>query len=371
MLPAISYKFAIAFFALLTLVSPAFAADRLILRNLDIILDRTVTQIDEDGIELDAARPRGTSHLTWDEIERGTVALDQAKFNRLLAELGPPLYRVRQRLKTGDYEALAEPAEQLYPLFAARKSQTAYMVCQAVMWSRMAAGQREAAVEPYLRCFEILRSGRAKLTQLPGLRRLAVEPKSAITTDLLPVWFDAAASKAALPVVHEAIRGMNQPRPEGVYIYYATLALAAGETAESERVMRLFRGDEPLAAQWRDIVLAQQEVLAGAPGPNIHGLQTAVSNFAPASRPAALYWLGRAHLQSPDASVVRDGVLELLTLPAAHATTDPHLAAAALFHAAEALDKLKDTKGSAALRQELAAQFGNTPFGAKDRPRER
>src|SRR5690349_12003618 len=96
------------------------SADRLILRNLDIILDRTVTALDEDGLVLDAPRAGGGNRITWDEIERGKVALDQARFDALLSELGPPLYRIRQRLKIGDYVAASEPAELLYEKFSRR-----------------------------------------------------------------------------------------------------------------------------------------------------------------------------------------------------------------------------------------------------------
>ena len=200
-----------------------------------------MVEIDEDGLRLDAPLASGSDRLTWDRIERGTVALDQPKFDKLLAELGPPLYRIRQRLRIGDYEALLEPSEQVYQQLAARRSQTAYMVCQALMWSRLAAGRREAAVEPYLHCCELLRSGSIRPADLPGERRLAIDPGTALSSELTPVWFDAAAAKAALPEVQQAIRGMTQPRPEGVYVYYATLALAAGEPAEADRVLASLR----------------------------------------------------------------------------------------------------------------------------------
>src|SRR3954470_16967408 len=95
-------------------------ADRLILRNLDIVTDRTVTAFDEDGLVLDGAREGGTDRITWDEVERGKIALDQPRFDKLLADLGAPLYRIRQRLKVGDYNAAREPAELLYPSFAER-----------------------------------------------------------------------------------------------------------------------------------------------------------------------------------------------------------------------------------------------------------
>src|SRR3954452_18917817 len=160
----------------LVLLGPAaaYAADRLILRDLDIITDRTVTALDEDGLQLDRAREGGGDRVTWDEVERGRVAMDQPRFDKLLAELGTPLYRIRQRLKVGDYEAAGEPAELLYPRFAERKSQTAYLVCQATMGARVARAKREAAVEPYLHCYELLRSKAAVVDKLPGNRPLQV-----------------------------------------------------------------------------------------------------------------------------------------------------------------------------------------------------
>ena len=214
---------AAALLASLTLANSAHSADRLILRNLDILIDRTVTALDEDGLRLDSPQKNGRDRLTWDEVERGVVTLDQARFDALLKELGPPLYRIRQRLKIGDYEALSEPAELLYPRYASRQGPTAYMVCQATMWSRMALNRREAAVEPYLRCYELLRAGSAS----------------------------------------------------------------------------------------------------------------------------------------------RDGTLALLTLPAEYGRTQPDLAAAGLYHAAAALDKLKDDRGANAVRYELTANYASTQYAAR------
>jgi hypothetical protein len=341
-------------------LAPALAADRLILRNLEIITDRAVLSLDEDGIVLNAAGPGGSDRLMWSQIERGKIALDQQRFDQLLGELGLPLYRIGQRLKVGDYEALAEPAELLYPRFSQRKSQTAYLVCQATMWSRLAAGRREEAVEPYLRCFELLRSGAARSASLPGSRRLQADPATAVSPELVPVWFDAAAASSALPGLQEVIRAMSQPRPQGVYIYYVSLALAAGDQAEAERVMGSLRGESAAIAAWRDLLSAQQEMIAGAPGAAVRRLRTASGELPQAGHLAALYWLGLADAQSSDETACRDGILALLTLPAAYGDEQPELAAAGLYHAAAALAKLKDERGAAALRNELTTRYAGT-----------
>jgi hypothetical protein len=364
------------------------AADRLILRNLDILTDCTVTALDEDGLVLD--RPfQDRGRITWDEVERGRVALDQPRFDKLLAELGQPLYRVRQRLKIGDYQAAGEFAERLYPRFAERKSQTAYLICQATMWSRLAAGQREGALEPYLRCYELLRSHSATggnlPGSLPGSRRLKTDAATAISPEILPVWFDAAAAKAALPAVEQAIRSLPPPRAEGVYIYYASLAIAAGQLEEADRVLPLVTSQEHGLPAWRDVVLAEREAAAFSAGEAALSsgeaalssgeatarLRLALTDLAPDCRAAALYTLGQADLLSPAADTERDGLLALLTLPAAYGREQPELAAAGLYRAAEALVKLKDDTGAAAVRRELAHHYAGTWFGAKLRTQRR
>src|SRR5205807_7500840 len=119
---------------------------------------------------------------------------------------------------------------------------SAYLVCQATMWSRVASGRREAAVEPYLRCYELLRSRIASSGSLPGTRRLKTDSATAISPELAPVWFEREAAKAALQPVQQAIRDLAQPRPVGAYVYYGTLAVAAGETPEVERMLPLLQG---------------------------------------------------------------------------------------------------------------------------------
>ncbi len=348
------------------LAASANSSDRLILRNLDIITDRTVTALDEDGLTLDASRTGGSNHITWDEVERGKVALDQARFNALLADLGPPLYRIRQRLKIGDYLAASEPAEQLYERFAVRKSQTAYLVCQAAMWSRVASGRREAAVEPYLRCYEMLRFRAASGGSLPGSRRLKADPATAISPELAPVWFEAAAAKAALQPVQQVIRDLAQPRPVGAYVYYATLALAAGETAEVERILPLIQGANDADA-WQALIRAQREATSDSHGPSVEQLRLQRDALPPLCRPTALLVLGLADVQSMNEKICRDGLLSLLELPAIYGTEQPELAAAGLYHAAMTLDKLKDAKGAAAVRRELATRYSGTHFGATRR----
>jgi hypothetical protein len=341
------------------------AADRIILRNLELVADKTVLSVNEDGARLDGKRLGSGDLIPWDEIERGRVreAL-QPSFDEYLKELGPPLYRLRQRLKIGDHDGLHETAEKVYPRFASRQSQTAYLVCQATMWGRLARGKREAAVEPYLRCLELLRSGAAKEGLLPGARRLAGGPDVPYCLDLAPLWFDAAAAKQALPGVQEAIQNMAAPRPDEAYLYYISLAFAAGDIPAAQKVLPAVQGTAPLAAELRDVLLAQQEVQTKQPGAALAGLESRLGKLHPANRLLAHFWLGSWHAAGDEAAQ-RDAVLDFLTVAALAEARDAELAAAGLYHALQILDKLKDTAAATAVRRELLAKYRETAQGKR------
>lgn len=336
-------------------------ADRIILRNLKIIDGPKVTSFDEDGAKLDDGRVVG-----WDDIEKARVADDQqARFDTLLKELGDPLFRIRQRMRVGDYKDLAPHAEALYPRYAERQSPTGYLVKQATMWSRIATGRREAALEPYCRCFEYLRTPRDPKNLLPGDRRLQFDPQTAMSASLAPVWFDAAAAKAALPSVYASITAMSRPRPEGAYVYFATLALAAGDAATADRVLVAIKSEAGPIHELREIVAVQRELLTGKPGPAAAVLDAQLADISRENQPLALYWLGRAQLDSTDLETRQRGLVRLLRIPALYGSQAPEVAAAALFQGIEVLKELDDVRGSVALRNELLVRYGQTYFAAQ------
>lgn len=338
-----------------------FAADRIVLRNLDIISDKTVAGFDEDGVRLD-----DLSLITWDQIERGKIAPEnQAAFDQMLQDLGTHLYRIRQRLTVGDYRDILPHAEAVYPRYVGRKSETAYMVFQALMWARLAVGHREQAVEPYLRCCAYLKSTASPKVSLPGDRRLRYDSATGMTPELQPVWFDAEAAKSSLAGVFRAVAEMQPPRPEGTRVYYGTLALAAGESESAIRVLSGIEDEHPAMIQLRDIAMAQHEVTIGESGAAIGKLEQNLDKFAPANKPLAVYWLGKSKLQSDDGRVRREGILQLLHLPAVYGKQFPELAAAGLYEAMQAFATANDEDSRAAVRRELLDRYGQTYHAAK------
>lgn len=336
-------------------------AERIVLRNLDVVSGKTVAGFDEDGVRMDDG-----SLITWDGIERGQVATsEQAAFDRMLQELGTPLYRIRQRLTVGDYAGLLDHAEALYPRYVNRNSQTAYMVIQSLMWARLSVGRREESVEPYLRCYAYLRSTADKKVVLPGTRRLQLDLETGMSPELAPIWFDAESAREVLPTVLQAITDMPAPRPEGTRVYFGTLALAAGDVERGVTVLRGIEGRHPLLAELRDIAGAQLEVANGQPGPAVNSLTNRLNEMSAANKPLAIYWLGIAQLLSDREQVQREGVLQLLHLPAIYGKQSPELAAAALYRTMRVFNTWQDDPAQSAIRRELLGQYGQTYYGAK------
>jgi hypothetical protein len=344
-------------------------ADRIVLRNLTVISDKTVASFDEDGIRF--AEGGG---VAWDEVERGTVAADkQAAFDTMLKDLGEHLYRIRQRLGVEDYQGLLAHAEAVYPRYRQRQSETAYLVCQAVMWGRLAQRRREEALEPYLHCYELLRAAQGKPLKLPGERTLQVDLETGLSPELLPVWFDSQAAAKVLDEVFQTISKMNKPLPDGARVYYATLALAAGDDAKAMSVLRGFAPASPAVEQLREIALAQREVAAGQSAAAVANVESKLNQLSPIAKPVALYWIGRAKIIAADERTRQEGMLQLLRIAAVYGEQHPELAAAGLFHTMEGLAATSGAAQSAAVRKELLDRYGQTYYAAraKEQPAEK
>ena len=86
----------------------------------------------------------------------------------MLAELGLPLLRIRQRMKTEDYRGAAGPADELLPKYLGRPSDTAFVVTLAATWGRIASGRQEEALVPYLYCLEWIKRRQGRQYPLAG-----------------------------------------------------------------------------------------------------------------------------------------------------------------------------------------------------------
>ena len=345
----------IAAILVVTMSQEIQAVDRVVLRNLDIVSGKAVTSFDEDGVIIDQGRP-----ITWDQIERGILAEKQADFDKMLKEIGEPLYRIRQRLQVEDYASCLSHAEKIYPRFSERRSPSAYMVAQSLMWARIATGQREKALIPYFRCYEMLRQIDTSKVPIPGDRRLQFDKNTALTPELLPIWFHPQAAKAALPQVTTSLRTLSKPLPTGARIYYATLSLAAGDRERAQTLLNGLTSDKPEIKQLRELLLTQMDVTPSTQPNAVVRFKNLLPQLDASNRVLGMYWLGVAQTMGSISEEQQDGILQLLRIPAMYADTYPDMAAAALHTAMTTLEKNQDTPSSKALRKELLSRFGNT-----------
>ena len=341
------------------------AADRIILRSLDIVTDKSVTSFNEDGVRLDDG-----SSLGWHEIDRAAIGGNQSDFDTLLDELGEHLFRISERLKVGDYRDLRPHAKALYPRYKKRRSPTSYMVLQSLMWARLASGDREGALEPYLRCYAMLRARRASTRQLPGKRRLQLDPQTALTSELAPIWFHTENARNSMPGVFQAIAAMSQPRPPGAFVYYAALALAADDAKTADQALRAIDSEQPAIVELKEILAAQRQLVAGHPARAVSQLSGRWESLSAAHKPLALYWLGMSKMSGAGNGSKESGLLDLLRIPAHHGDAHPDLAAAALFQTMQALHESGDALGSVAVRNELLLRYGQTYFADRAKTRQ-
>ncbi|MEK6248391.1 MAG: hypothetical protein N2C12_09445, partial [Planctomycetales bacterium] len=244
---------------------------------------------------------------------------------------------------------------------AKRHSLSAYFVCQARMWALLDVGRREEALEPFLRCLELLRWNKAISKSLPGERRLKVDSINGFTDALLPTWFDAEMAKAQLPGASDAVKAMESGKPAGVYYYYGTLALAAGKLDVAERVFKAVPNDNARFASLRKIISAQQALAAGDPAAAIQQLDAISAQKSAAEESMALYWRGMAQLKAAqNEASLRQAALTFLRLAAKFETARPDFAAAGLANASQIAESLKDEKQAVILRKELMDKYPQT-----------
>ncbi len=344
---------------LLIAISPLASGDDLVMRPGMRLKDKQVYSFDEDGVRLGpASRPIG-----WEEIEGGTVSRDQARFDRMRQELSGPLHEIHTKLAEGAYPSLLEPAKALFARFADRRSNSAYMVAQALMWANLALHQSEDAIEPYLVCASMRRSNK-ELGSLPGRRRLLFDSETGLSPDLALVGFDRTRAAAALPHVRARLRKLSPSPPQALKLYVAALALAAGDAASADAELAALGSPSRPVGEIADALRAQAVAVRGQKTEALSRFERLREACLPSNRGLIDYLSGTARLETGKGNP-SDGVLDLLNVAASHGNDQRALAAAALYAAQQALLGQHDAAAARAVQIELLRSFRGTDHGAR------
>lgn len=342
------------------LVIPAHA-DRLILRDLSRVTGFTIESMDEDGVTLSNGQQVG-----WDSVENGEIDESrQGEFDRLLAEFGTPLFRIRNRLRLGDNHALGELAEPLYDRYKNRSSESALIVCLATMRGRIATGNRVDALVPYFDVLRILKSlgDASRLTATLEEFQFSVDMETGLSREFLPVWYDRDEASRAIETVQSSFEERKAVLPPASILYVASMAASAGDYASAEKLIDEAR---PVTQELLELIeLSRWQVrLFSQATTQTTELRSNLDKLLPRNRAIALYWLGVSGLTSETPELQREAMLDLLRIPAELGQFS-ELAAAGLYHVHSGLGGFNDESGQQNIEREMLARYPDSIFAAR------
>ncbi len=340
---------------LVTVTDACPAQQSLVLRDLTLIADVRIANMDFDGLHLEDGRS-----FAWDQVLQGEIESNlRGDFDRWIADVGVPLFRIRTRLAAGDYGALQPFADDLVTQGRAAGSAgaTMYLARSARFWSLLNRGEREAAAIPLLRLIQ-MRQTEPQLQGLDQITRLRFTPFG-ICENLLPVWFNPPAAAEAMKRLQTTLPPLDQDRTPATRVYLNTLAIAAGLSTEL--------AGAPVADPWQSIYSAQRALLDKDDQRVVAVLDPADHRAAPARHAIALYYTGQAGSRGgrdDDRADRSAWMLAMLNIPAHYENRFPELSAAAIYAVVHHPDNLPGPRFDG-LRNELATRYRTTVFGRR------
>jgi hypothetical protein len=341
-------------------------ADELVLRNLKVIRNCQITAVDIDGIRVDREIEGVISPISWDLVLRASLANEDAEKSASIKEfsqsIGVPLARLKTRFLANDRLGLLEPAEALHAAVKGRSTQDNLLALIGLMRGQIAAGKREHAVPFAIEAIRLHSTAKIPFSVVPGTPP-AVDSLTGLFEELPAIWIDSDAAKEVWPGVEKQLNefstaGTADKGLNAVWLYGASLAIAAGETKKTEPLLAKVAGE----ANWAGNLIQSEIYLASDRAEQAAAtLLTAAPQVPQASR----CWLAlvqakaRAKLMKPseDNSAL---ILELLNGPAFHALDQPELAAGCLEQAVALATRAEDSKMAQALKSELQRAFPQT-----------
>lgn len=313
------------------------------LRGASGVVEEPITALSPAGVQL------GERTISWDRVR--AVAGERAAEAGQFARLADSAWRARIRLARGD-TALAQPLfEDLFERHVrhtgAASGPTGLVIAEGLLQCRTIDGQLAAAIEPWLLAARL----RERSPGAPGLGAL---DSATLLAPSLPPIFIATPALAALTDARSladlVADGANAPASARLAAW--TLVAARFEAGQPTGPRPPLDSDHPGVLFISRIVLARTgspDERAGARDQLRAGLAADAGSWREAWARAAI---GRSLLMEKDPALRREGVVELLHLPARFSGTQPTLAALALAEAAAELRRTGDP-GAAALSAEL------------------
>ncbi len=371
----------------------AFPQSPIVLRDLTLIRDKTISNFDRSAITLSDG-----STLQWDEVlqaqladgDQGTeLSQRQSEFDDFIKQIGLPLFRVKTRIQQGDWAGAGKIAGPVFDSVASGSSTFAnpnveYLICLATMKSRIGQGSstrnRAGAVIPFLRALSVQPNVDQATLALVGTQRMADEREDVLSPDLLPVWFDIGQTRFAAAKIKQLAdskenRDAEKPADVAMAIYLASMQIELGQNDAANANLNRLKGrkSKPIES-WLTVLNARMLLKAGEHVKAQAMLDRNSENIVGDARPVAIYYRGLSefelHNTKPDRplnSVVdielSKSSLMLMRLPAFYGESHPDLAASGLYQVAKIAKLRGQADQSKKLSRELLQRYPRTYHG--------
>ena len=338
----------------------------IVLRDLSVIRDATVSEFDNQQIKLSDGRTLG-----WDQVLQARVAVSrQAEFDANLVRIGLPLFRLKHRVNLQDWQGAGAIVEPWYERMTftgldvactTEGRENSALVLIAAMQDRLARGEEEAAILPYLRVSKLLQDD-LELQQIVGRYIQNIDFNDIVSLELLPIWFDRQQAELAFAELSGAFVPSSARNNARAIIYLASLAAAVERFSYSRELLDLLDQSDAETNAWRLIIEAQVDLAE-------HNKKTASEKLKLASRSDSdgiqivSRFLNNSEIGETPAETAQS-IMELLKIPALQGRRYPRLAAASLYQAAILAESLNWKREADSLRHELRVHYSRT-FHAK------
>lgn len=353
------------------------------LRGHEVAPAGNITAVDAAGVHMGGQTPAAGSApapaaavtgglvIGWDRVRmvEGPFAAAAAKY----LDTADRAWRARTRLERGDHIAAEQLFERLFEFSRDQAGPTAAVVAEGLLRCRIHRAAHVAAVEPWL---SLLRAGSgprslhpewAMEAGLPGV----LDPQTGLVPALPPIWvswpsIDAYARStgedswivpAGLPAAELRVAALRALYAQAARFEVGLPAMIPAVTAPDGGVQIVMQ-----IVQSRIGNAKERESARAALRDRIKPPTSAGSEPVPAWLEA---WcraaIGRSLLLEADPEVRRQGIVELLHIPARFGSAHPYLAGVALAESSAALRALGDKEGADTLARELVRNYPSHP----------
>ena len=352
------------------------ASDRpIVLRNLEVIRNKSVAKFDEHRVELS-----DRSYLGWDRILKATVGSDQqAEFDLKIHEIGLPLFRLKLRIANGDWSGAGEIAKLRYRSTLGLSTNPAelesnYLVCLAMMKSHLHDGHAELSLAPFLQAAKLQQLLSESALSIVGAAQLPKRDcQRMFSSEITPIWFDRTKLENVSKEVELLLDSFTRLNsiPPGVRVYLASLKLV--QDSENDQGLKqaadLLRslGDDldPELDAWKALLEATLKQKLGSPASAQQVFDKRSKALGGATRAAAFYLYGSNATRLADFTDLdlAKASLSLLKVPAIYGDQFPHLSSAAIYQAASVANLRGRKDESQKLINELLRRYPRTYHG--------